>query len=239
MSSIFPTRNLLLARLGAAEAASLQPYLLRVALSHRQTLAEANVPIEHVYFLEDGLASVVNMFEDGSECETGVFGYEGMSAPSIVLGVHQTPSRVYMQLDGTSALRISVHSLAQIILDCPELLSSLQKYAQVAAVQAGNTAAVNAHFDIPRRLARWLLMCHDRVPGDELNLTHESIATMLGVRRPGVTVALQGIEALGMIRGSRGRTAILDRPALEQFAGGAYGAAEKEFRRLIGPFGQA
>jgi CRP-like cAMP-binding protein len=238
MSSIFPTRNLLLGTLEAAEAEALEPYLLRAPLSHRRNLAEADTPIEYVYFLEDGVASVVNMFEDGSECETGVFGCEGMSAPSIVLGVNQTPSRVYMQLDGTSALRIAAQDLTQSMLNCPRLLATLQKYAQVAAVQAGNTAAVNAHFDIPRRLARWLLMCHDRVAGDELNLTHESIAIMLGVRRPGVTVALHGIEALGMIIGARGRTAIVDRAGLEQLAGGAYGVAEKEYRRLIGPFGK-
>ena len=158
MASVFPTTNLLLESLGQTDAAALQPHLTRVPLAHRETLAEADVRIDHVYFLEDGVASVVNMFEDGSESETGVFGYEGMSAPSIVLGIDQTPCRVYMQLDGTSALRITSHDLTQVMLEQPALLSLLQAYAQVAAVQAGNTAAVNARFDIPRRLARWLLM---------------------------------------------------------------------------------
>ncbi|AYJ87444.1 Crp/Fnr family transcriptional regulator [Sphingomonas paeninsulae] len=238
MSSIFPTTNLLLASLDTSTAEGLQPYLTRVPLSHREVLAEPETPIPYAYFLEDGIASVVNMFEDGSESEIGVFGHEGMSAPSIALGVNQTPCRVYMQLDGTRALRIATHDLASAMNHRPALATIVCNYAQVAAIQAGNTAAVNAHFGIPRRLARWLLMCHDRVIGDELPITHEMLAIMLGVRRPGVTVALNEIEEQGVIASSRGRTTVVDREGLERLAGSAYGTSEKEYRRLLGPFGK-
>lgn len=236
MQTIFPTSNLLISSMQESDAASLKPFLVRVALGHREVLAEADVPMEYVYFLEDGVASVVNTFEDGSESESGVFGLEGTS---VVLGVNQAPTRIYMQVDGTHALRIKVGDMLNAIRDIPAFSVILQHYTQVSAIQAGNTAAVNARFEIRRRLARWLLMCHDRVSGDRLNLTHESLSIMLGVRRSGVTVAMQAIEKMGLIQTERGLLDIVNRAGLERLAGSAYGTTEKEYCRLLGPFGKS
>jgi CRP-like cAMP-binding protein len=239
MPSVLPTTNLLIASLKDTDAAALEPYLTRVPIGQGQTLTDAEMPIEHVYFLEDGIASIVSVFEDGRESETGIFGYEGMSATSVVVGVYRTPFRIYMQVDGTKSLRIRTEDLQRAVMDIPAFAAILRNYVQVAAVQAGNIAAVNARFDILCRLARWLLMCHDRIDGDELNLTHESISIMLGVRRSGVSVALQKIESMGLIQRGRSLLQIVSRAGLEQLAGSAYGTAEKEYRRLIGAFGKS
>jgi CRP-like cAMP-binding protein len=238
MRPIIPTTNLIVARLSQDDVALLEPRLTRVELTPRQVLANADIPIDYVYFPENGIASVVEVFSDGGECEVGLIGYEGLSGIPLVLGVDRTPCRVYMQVNGTTALRITTADFLQSMHQSFSLSATLYNYAHVVSVQAANTAAVNARFDIPTRLARWLLMCHDRVTDDDLALTHDMIAIMLGVRRPGVTVALQNIEATGAISVHRGRTTVVNRVALERLATGAYGMSEKEYQRLLGPFGK-
>lgn len=233
-----PFGNLLLSSLGEADLRLLMPSLDRIALTHRHVLIDANMPSDFVYFLEDGIASIVNMFEDGGEAEVGICGREGMVGTAMVLGADQSPYQTSMQLDGTTAYRIGVKALRNAMTSSPSLTIALLRYAQTTAFQSGHTAAVNARFDIPRRLARWLLMCHDRVDGDAVFLTHEMMSVMLGVRRPGVTEAIAGLEALGHIKGLRGYVEITNRERLEQFAGSAYGVPEIEYRRLIGPFGK-
>lgn len=232
------TTNILLSILEDADASLLEPHLVRIPLDHRQMLIEADTDIEHLYFLEDGVASIVCIFEDGSEGEVGIIGREGMTGTAALQGTNKTPYRTYMQIDGTEALRISVRALVEAMAQSATLAAMLMRYCQAAMIQTGHTAAVNAHFNIPCRLARWLLMCHDRTEGDSVALTHEMMAIMLGVRRPGVTDAMNNLEKTGFIDGGRGRATIVDRAGLEQFAGSAYGLAEKEYRRLIGPFGK-
>ena len=112
------------------------------------------------------------------------------------------------------------------------------RFVQALNVQAASTAAANAHFDLPERLARWLLMCHDRVSSDQLELTHEFMAMMLAVRRSSVTVTLHTLEGTRAIRGTRGSVTVLDRARLEEIAGSSYGEPEDEYRRLLGPFGK-
>ena len=114
----------------------------------------------------------------------------------------------------------------------------LMRYVQSLNVQASLTAASNAHYALPERLARWLLMCHDRSEGDGMELTHEFLSMMLAVRRSGVTVTLHTLEATGAIRSARGVVTVTNRERLEEIAGDAYGQAEAEYRRLIGPFGR-
>lgn len=230
--------NLLLSFLSEPDRTLLAPDLNRIELIHRHVLIKAHAPIHFVYFLESGIASIVNTFEDGSEAEISICGREGMVGAAILLGADQSPYQTYMQLDGTAAHSINVRALRGAMAKSASLAAMLFRYAQTTAFQAGHTAAVNARFDIPRRLARWLLMCHDRIDGDAVFLTHEKMSIMLGVRRPGVTEAIASLEELGLIKGRRGSVEIIDRNRLRDFAGSAYGVSETEYRRLVGPFGK-
>jgi CRP-like cAMP-binding protein len=135
-----------------------------------------------------------------------------------------------------------VHLSTAALLDAGERSSSLRtlllRYVHTLVVQTAATASANAHYELPERLARWLLMCHDRVIGDRLQLTHEFMAQMLAVRRSGVTVTLHTLEGTGAIRSTRGLVTVLDRARLAEIAGESYGTPEREYARLIAPFGK-
>lgn len=223
--------NRLLASLSADDFASLQPHLEPVSLDIRQVLIEPNTPIAHVYFPEAGMSSVTNN-SSGGKIEVGVVGREGMVGLPIVLGIDQTPYEHFMQIAG-HGWRIAVRELEQAMAQSNSLHRQLLRFAQASHVQVSETAFANAHSDIEARLARWLLMCHDRVDGDDIPLTHEFIAMMLGVRRPGVTVALHLLEGMQVIRAKRGTITVLDREKLEELAHEAYGLSEAEYTRLM------
>jgi CRP-like cAMP-binding protein len=231
------TRNCLLSSLSPDDFALLQPHLERIDLTVRQPLYDAHKPIEYAHFLEGGVASIIARQEDGEEVEVGIVGREGMSGTALLLGAETTPHRSFMQVDGTSALRIGAESLREACRQSETLHLQLLRFVQALTVQAAQTAASNAFYALPERLARWLLMCHDRVEGDDIPLTHEFMSMMLAVRRSGVTVTLHTLEGTGAIRSSRGLVTILSRDRLEEIAGDSYGEPEEEYRRLIGPFG--
>jgi len=224
--------NRLLASLSSEDIATLQPHLEPVPLAVRQVLIEPNTAIEHIYFPEAGMASVTNN-SSGGKIEVGVVGREGMVGLPIVLGIDQTPYEHFMQIAG-HGWRIAVQDLEQAMAESSSLHRQLLRYAQASHVQVSETAFANANSDVEARLARWLLMCHDRVEGDDIPLTHEFIAMMLGVRRPGVTVALHVLEGMQVIRAKRGVITVLDREKLEELADEAYGLSEAEYTRLIG-----
>jgi CRP-like cAMP-binding protein len=224
--------NRLLASLSSEDIATLQPHLEPVPLAVRQVLIEPNTAIEHIYFPEAGMASVTNN-SSGGKIEVGVVGREGMVGLPIVLGIDQTPYEHFMQIAG-HGWRIAVQDLEQAMAESSSLHRQLLRYAQASHVQVSETAFANANSDVEARLARWLLMCHDRVEGDDIPLTHEFIAMMLGVRRPGVTVALHVLEGMQVIRSKRGVVTVLDREKLEELADEAYGLSEAEYTRLIG-----
>lgn len=226
-----PIGNQLLASLSADDFARLQPHLEPVSLALRQVLIEPNTPIEHAYFPEQGMSSVTNN-SSGGKIEVGVIGQEGMVGLPIVLGIDQTPYEHFMQIPG-HGWRIAAHDLEQAMAQSRSLHRHLLRYVQASHVQASETAFANANSDIEARLARWLLMCHDRVEGDDIPLTHEFIAMMLGVRRPGVTVALHVLEGMQVIRAKRGLISVLDREKLEELADEAYGLSETEYSRLM------
>ncbi|WP_262027088.1 Crp/Fnr family transcriptional regulator [Microvirga sp. Mcv34] len=226
-----PIGNRLLASLSADDLARLQPHLEPVSLALRQVLIEPNMPIEHAYFPEQGMSSVTNN-SSGGKIEVGVIGQEGMIGLPIVLGIDQTPYEHFMQIPG-HGWRIAAHDLEQAMAQSRSLHRHLLRYVQASHVQASETAFANANSDIEARLARWLLMCHDRVDGDDIPLTHEFIAMMLGVRRPGVTVALHVLEGMRVIRAKRGLITVLDREKLEELADEAYGLSETEYSRLM------
>jgi CRP-like cAMP-binding protein len=226
-------RNRLLAALSPADFSLLEPQLEPVPLPVRTCLAEPNRPIEHVYFLEQGIASVVASTPQGRRIEVGIIGREGLTGLPVLLGTDRTPHACFVQTAG-SGWRIRADDLRRAMAASAALHQHLLRFVQAFMVQMGQTALANACHVIEQRLARWLLMCHDRVDGDDLATTHEFLSLMLSVRRAGVTVALQALEERGLISTKRGQIAVLDRARLEAVAGDSYGLCEAEYERLIG-----
>jgi CRP-like cAMP-binding protein len=235
--SVIPrdTANLLLRALSDADYALLAPGLRRTQLRMRQVLVERNEPIEQLYFFDDGVASVVSDDEEGDAVEIGLFGREGMSGSAVLLGSDRTPLQCFVQVGDPTASMIGTDDLLDACRASQSLHATLLRYVHTLNVQAAKTAAANAHYQLPERLARWLLMCHDRGDGDRIELTHEFMSIMLAVRRSGVTVTLHTLEGTGAIRNDRGLVTVLDRARLEEIAGPSYGAPEIEYRRLFGP----
>src|SRR5215218_6166938 len=224
-------RNQLLAGLARKDFARLQPHLEPVELELRRVLIEPNQPIEHVYFHERGYTSVTANGH-ASKIEVGLIGREGMVGVPVALGVRTTPLEFFIQLAG-DRLRMTSPQLEEVIDERPSLHRVLLRYAQVMNVQTSGTAFANAEHTVETRLARWLLMCHDRVEGDDIPITHEFMAMMLGVRRAGVTTAIHALEREGLIQAQRAVVTILDRSKLEEFAGSAYGLPEAEYARQM------
>ena len=223
--------NQLLAGLAPEDYAALQPHLEPVELELRQVLSEAHQPIEYVYFPEMGMASVTTNSGD-SMIEIGVIGREGMTGTPIVLGTDRTPFECFIQMAG-HGLRLPTAAFKAAIRSHPALDRRLRLYTQALAVQTSATAFANAEHTLEMRLARWLLMWHDRTEGDDIALTHEFLSMMLGVRRPGVTTAIHVLEGNGLIRASRGLITVRDRQGLEKLADNAYGLPEAEYARLM------
>ena len=232
------TPNVLLRSPHCDDFALLEPHLERTSLSVKEPLYQPNQPIERVFFPESGVASITALQEGGDLIEVGLYGREGFSGTAVVLGAKQSPHASMVQVGELPSLSISSERLMQACDESPRLLRLLLRYTQTLAVQAALTAASNAHYALPERLARWLLMCHDRVDGDQIELTHHFISMMLAVRRSGVTITLHTLEGTGAIRSTRGLVHVINRERLEEIAGDSYGEAEAEYRRLIGPFGK-
>jgi CRP-like cAMP-binding protein len=226
-------RNELLRKMSAQDLALLEPSLHRIALPLRMPLVTPDIPIEAVYFIEHGIASVVARTSGGHEAEIGFIGYEGMAGYSLVMGDDRSPQACFVQLEG-EAMRIDAGSFSAALATSPTLRLFLLRFVNSLQIQTGYTGLVNARLKLAGRLARWLLMCDDRVVGERFSITHEFLATMLGVRRPGVTIALQELEGLALIRSRRGEVVILDRPGLIALASGGYGVPEAEYSRLLG-----
>jgi CRP-like cAMP-binding protein len=224
-------RNQLLAALPAEDFAALQPHLEPVELELRQVLIEPNQPIAHVCFPESGYTSITTN-TNGSKIEVGLIGREGMVGVPIALGVRATPFEFFVQHAG-GGLRMASYHLEEVIDERPSLHRVLLRYAQALTVQTSGTAFANAEHTVETRLARWLLMCHDRVDGDDIQITHDFMSMMLGVRRAGVTTSLHILEGNGLIRAKRGVITVLDREKLEELADNAYGLPEAEYARLM------
>jgi len=225
-------RNRVLVTLSPDDYALLQPRLEPVPLPLRTYLVEPNKAIEYVYFMEQGIASMVALTPLQRRIEVGLIGREGLSGTPILLGTDRTPHECFIQMSG-EALRISAADLWGVVEIRPRLHMHMLRFVQAFTVQISQTALSNGSYTLEERLARWLLMCHDRVDGDVLPTTHEFLSIMLGVRRPGVTEALHILEGARVIRAERGLVTVLDRAKLEQVAGESYGVAEAEYARLI------
>jgi CRP-like cAMP-binding protein len=196
-------------------------------------LERPNRRIDAIYFMEAGIASVVAVQPDDTKIEVGLIGREGMSGISVVLGGDQSPHSTYMQVAG-DGLQIAARELRNAMAASGSLQQKLLRYAQSFLVQTAHTAIANARVNIERRLARWILMAHDRTRNATLPLTHEFLSLMLGVRRAGVTEALQSLKRAKLIDTGRNSIIVLNRKGIEKLAGHSYGVPEKEYRRLIG-----
>jgi CRP-like cAMP-binding protein len=228
-----PSRNRLLAALAPADFALLQPHLRPMAMPLRKDMERPNRRIEAVYFMEAGIASVVAVQSAETQVEVGLVGCEGMTGTAVVLDGGQSPHSTYIQVAG-AAQRIEAGELRKAMSASASLHSLLLKYVQVFMVQTAHTAIANARAQIDQRLARWILMAHDRTRDNNLPLTHEFLSLMLGVRRAGVTEALQSLKRRKLIDTGRNQIRMINRKGIERLAGKAYGAPEKEYRRLIG-----
>lgn len=224
-------RNRLLRALRADDYARLAPALEPVPIKLRETLMFPHQSISHAYFVEEGLCSLIARTTDG-RLEIGTIGDDGLVGTPLILGTGQTPHSAIVQGEGT-ALRISAADLQAALEDSATLRGVLGRYVQSLIVQVAQTVHANADLNIEGRLARWILMIHDRLHTDEMPLTHEFLALMLGVRRPGVTTSVHILEGAGMIKAMRGRIRVLDREKLMEMAGDTYGPAEAEYERLL------
>lgn len=225
--------NRLLNLLQVEDKERLLPLMEEVELPRLMVLAEANQPQEYSYFPETGIGSIMAVSSTGREAEVAIFGREGMSPPSSLFEDDQAPFRVFMQVAGKGQ-RIRNSELFEALAESRSLRKLLSRYAQSLFVQTAYTGFSNAHHRIEERLARWICMVHDRSEGDQLRLTHDFLAAMLNVRRPGVTTALHVLEGHHLVVAQRGSVIVRDREALQKFAGDAYGVPEREFERLIG-----
>jgi CRP-like cAMP-binding protein len=225
--------NRILSRLSENDLALLRSFLTLVDLPLRKQLEGSRKRIDYVYFPESGIVSVVANGGNKRSIEVGLIGREGMTGLAVVMGVDRSPHYTFVQVAGT-ALRIRADDLREAISKSATMHQRLLQYGHAFLMQTGYTAMANGRSKIEERLARWLLMAQDRIDGDTLPLTHEFLSIMLGVRRPGVTHALNLLERAGLVSANRGSITIIDREGLEESSNGAYGAPEAEFNRLFG-----
>ncbi|GJE16406.1 Crp/Fnr family transcriptional regulator [Methylobacterium marchantiae] len=226
-------RNRLLRGLLPSEFERLQPHLNRISLEPGIVVEKPDRPIATVYFPEPGVISVVARTLGGTQAEAGIVGPEGMTGLAILHGLDRSPNTSLVQM-ACRAIAIDARVFRGLIEERRPLHDHLLRYAQVFAVQLAQASLCNGRFTIEQRLARWLLMCHDRADREDLPLTHELLSLMLGVRRAGVTTALRSMEALGAVKTRRGGINLRDRDALERAAGEAYGVPEAEYERVLG-----
>jgi len=225
--------NHVLAILSKDDLALLQPHLEPVPLAFRQSIEEPNAPIKFAYFPDDGIVSVVANGGRGRAVEVGIIGRDSVTAQPAILGTDRSANSTFVQVAGFGQ-RIEIDVFRNAIARSGTLQHTLLAVVQAFHMQAAHTALANGTGRIEERMARWLLMAHDRLSGDALPLTHEFLAVMLGVRRAGVTVALQSLEANGLIATRRKAIEVRDRAGLIKLAADIYGVPESEQARLTG-----
>lgn len=231
-------RNRILAALPAYEFALIAEHLTRVDLALGESLHRAGEKIENVFFVESGFISALTMLSDGQPLEIGLIGSEGVAGVSVILGATNSYSETMCQTGG-AAYRMSTRSFLDVATRAPHLHDLLLRYTHVFHAQVAQTAACNAHHELSQRLSRWLLAAHDRSNVDELSLTQDLIAVMLGVRRSTVSIAAGTLQRAGIIRYHHGKITILDRVGLENGACECYEAVASEYRALFGEYPQS
>jgi CRP-like cAMP-binding protein len=230
--TLLTNENRILARLSAADFALLDPHLFSMEFHAGQELEACRRP-KYVCFPESGITSVVADGAGGQDIEVGMIGREGMTGLAIIMGTERSPQRSVVQVAGRG-WKLRSQDLVAALQKSASLHRRLLQYAHAFLILTGYTARVIGRNNIEERLARWLLMSRDRVDTDTLNVTHDVLLEVLGVRRSGVTMAIQQLQNAGLIRAVRGSISIVDREGLEEWSKGAYGAPEAEFNRLFG-----
>jgi CRP-like cAMP-binding protein len=229
--------NGLLSLLPDDDFSAIRPHLEIIDLPQGLVMSAPGEGFDYCYFPFSGVVSTVVVSPSGKRSEIGILGREGMSPASLALGAEDNPYLVIMQVPGQGA-RVPVAKMRRVLEASPGVKRLLLRWAHVAFSQTSFTALSNAIHPVDVRLARWILMCHDRVDGDEIDLTHEFLAIMLSVRRPSVTVSLHVLEGKQFIQSNRGTIIVRNRAALERFAADAYGGTEREYKRLFGKAGE-
>jgi len=224
--------NCLLGALPAAERARIYPFLELIPMPLGKVLYESGDVLRHVYFPLDSIVSLLYVMEDGASAEISVVGNEGLIGVALFMGGETTPSRAVVQ-SGGSAYRLLGQHLKEEFHRNAKLQLLLLRYTQALLTQMAQTAVCNRHHSVDQQLCRWLLLSLDRLPSNQLIMTQELIANMLGVRREGVTEAAGKLQKLGVIRYSRGHITVLNRPQLEQLSCECYAVVKKEVDRLL------
>jgi CRP-like cAMP-binding protein len=234
MSRETPERtNRFLTLLADQDYQRLRPRLSHVDLAYKDMLCETDRPIEFVYFPIDGVASLVNVMDDGSAAEVGTIGSEGLVGLPLIFGDETSKSVIYVQVPGT-ALKLDAHTFRAELERNTSLRIAALRYAHAFFNQVSQSAACAHLHALQQRCCRWLLMTRDRMPSDEFLLTQEFLGMMLGVQRNTVSVAMGRLQKLGAVRYSRGHVVILDRGLLLQHSCECYAKSKDEFDQLLG-----
>lgn len=227
-----PSQNRLLAKLPAGEFEALRPHFERVSLYHGEHVIVPDEPICHIYFPLNCLLSLVTQMEDGSSAESGSIGREGMSGIPVLLDARQTPMPTFTQIPG-DAIRVRSEVIKAAYDRGGAVREILNRYVHTVIVVASHATACNALHKVESRMCKWLLMSSDGIGSHELRLTHEYLATMLGVRRASVTETAIKLKGAGLIEYERGFARILDRAGLEATACECYRRTRAEYERLF------
>ena len=227
-----PVRNDILRALLASEYKHLSSKFERVELKFGQIIYQANQRIKYVYFPETAVVAMIDTMEDGSTIEVGVIGHEGMVGINIFLGCLTTPDKAIVQISG-SAMRMKPNDLRKELRFGSSLQRLLLRYTQVLLAVISQSVGCSQHHAVPQRLARWLLTIHHYAESNELVMSHQFIAGMLGVRRVGVTTAAREFQAAGLITYSRARMRILDKTGLEKESCECYRFIRQQFKSLL------
>ena len=232
VSRLNPKTNHLLAALPDAEWQRWQPQLESIEMPLGQVLYESGGTLSHVYFPTSAIVSLLYVMENGASAEIAVVGNEGIVGISLFMGGGSTPSRAVVQSAG-EGFRLKAQTMKDEFNRAGPVLHLLLRYTQALITQMAQTAVCNRHHSLDQQLCRWLLLSQDRLHGNELVMTQELIANMLGVRREGVTEAALKLQKAGLIRYARGHIAVLDRESLQKRACECYAVVKDEYERLL------
>jgi CRP-like cAMP-binding protein len=227
------SKNRLLSSLSQDDFEQLRQHLLPTEFKYKLSLYQADEPIEFVYFIETGVASLVNTMKNGDAAEVGTIGNEGMVGLPVIFGDSQAPTSVYMQVAG-HGLRMKAKPFWDAMQRSTSVRKAMLHYSHAFFNQVAQSAACNTFHVLEQRCCRWLLMTHDRMQSNDFQLTQEFLAMMLGVQRSGVSLAAAALQRAGLIQYTRGNVAILDLKGLRKRSCECYQVSKKEFDRLLG-----
>lgn len=234
VSPLIQTRgNRLLAALSRDDAAMISPYLEPVSFTVGDYITRAGARIESLCFFEQGIAGVLDSLDNDRRYAVGLLGAEGFVGWPLLMGDDRSPYDVTMRAEAGRALRIPADKLLAAVEQSATLRTTLLRFTHVFMLQMGRTIVSSLAHSIERRMARWILLYHDRVRADEIRMTHEEFRLMLGVRRSSVTDALHRLEEEQAIRAKRAKVLVVDRAKLMALAGDTYGYSEREYARLL------